>query len=183
LDRYYLREMKKPIQFYRYQQYYGYGLATKFMDDITVIGHGGSLTGIANMMLFSPELEAGALVFCNTTGVPSAAIADAAMRLLNGRKLFKTPDFMDVEWSAETVEAALGFYRSDEDSTFEIYKKDGSVGLRLNDTEQAIRTVGKEMLLVAAPYAAADLILCRNSDGSVMGVRYGGRIIPKEERN
>jgi CubicO group peptidase (beta-lactamase class C family) len=185
LGRYYVREMKKPAQFYRHQQYYGYGLSIRFMDDITIIGHGGGMTGISNMMCFSPELEAGVNVFCNTTDVPVSEIALAAMRLLNGKAGKKPrwePEFTDTPWTKKTIGDALGLYKSDEGSTFEVYEKAGGVGLRLDGEEKTIRTVGGETLLIAAPHTQADFILCRGSDGGVIGARHGGRIIPKIPR-
>lgn len=182
LGRYYVREMQKPVQFYRFQQYYGYGLSTRFMDDLTVVGHGGGMTGISNMMLFSPELEAGVLVFCNTSNVPVSEIAAAAMRLLNGRAPVRQPEYTETAWSAETVEDACGTYRSDEGTLLEIYRKDAGIGLRLDGAEQSIRIVGREMLLILAPHTASDLILCRDAENAVMGVRHGGRIVPREDR-
>lgn len=180
LGRYWVREMRKPIQFYRHQQYYGCGLSTRFEDDITVVGHGGGMTGISNMMLFSPELEAGVLVFCNTSNVPVAEIAAAAMRLMNGRPPVRRFDFGDVPWTAETVEAACGTYRSGEGVRIELCRKGGGIGVTLDGAEQSVRTVGREMLVLPAPHTAADLILCRDTEGRIMGVRYGGRIVPRE---
>ncbi len=182
LTPYSVREMRKPVQFYRHRQYYGCGLATRFMDDITAVGHGGGLTGVSSAMLFSPELEAGVLVLCNTTDVPVSEIADAGLRLLNGRKPVREPDFADTGWTQETLRAACGFYRSGEGTLFEIHDREGRPGLRLDGKEQTVRTVGREMLIVVSPHTTSDLILCRNPDGNVWGVRYGGRIVPKGER-
>ena len=181
LGRYSAREMKKPVQLYWHQQYYGYGLSTRFEDDLTLVGHGSGMTGISNTMLFSPELEAGVLVFCNTSNVPASEIAAGAMRLLNGKPPVRRFSLTETAWTAETVEAACGTYLSGEGVRIEIYRKSDGIGLRLNGAEQSVRTVGREMLVILAPHTAADLILCRDTEDRILGVRYGGRIVPKGE--
>ncbi len=51
LSEYGIREMGKPRQQYRFQEQYGYGLSVQQLDEITVIGHGGSMTGISTSSL------------------------------------------------------------------------------------------------------------------------------------
>ena len=79
------------------------------------------------------------------------------------------------------TEAACGTYLSGEGVRIEIYRKSDGIGLRLNRAEQSVRTVGREMLVILAPHTAADLILCRDAEDRILGVRYGGRIVPKGE--
>ena len=182
LGQYYTREMFKPRQFYRFGQYYGFGLSTKFMDDITLIGHGGSLTGVANMFQWSPQLECGIIVFCNTSEFPAGVVADAATRLANGKKIVSKRDlFTDTPWSTDTIKAACGFYKSGEGALYEITYENETLGVKMNGEVLEIRTVTNDMLLIQKPYNKADLILCRNNDGEVWGIRTGGRIIPKGE--
>ena len=182
LSQYYTREMVKPRQFYRFQQYYGFGLSTKFMDDINVIGHGGSLTGVSNMFQWSPQLECGIIVFCNTSDFPAGVIADAAMRLANNKKIISKRDlFRDTPWSDETLKAACGLYKSDEGAVYEITCENGAPVVKVNNEALDIRTVSNDMLLINRPYNKADLILCRNNNGEVWGIRTGGRIIPKAD--
>jgi len=181
LSQYFTREMFKPRQFYRFQQYYGFGLSTKFMDDITVIGHGGSLTGVANMFQWSPQLECGIIVLCNTSEFPAGVIADAATKLANGKKILSKRDaFSDIAWSEETIKAACGFYKSDEGALYEISCESGAISLKMNDENLNIRIVSNDTLLILKPFNNADLILCRHNNGEVWGIRTGGRIIPKD---
>jgi len=181
LGSYYLREMLKPRQLYRFQQYYGYGLSTKFMDDITVIGHGGSLTGVSTMFQWSYELGCGVLVFCNTSEFPASVIADAAMKLALGKspEAMKKDIYVDRLWDADTVCRAVGRYESGEGAVYEITYENGMLGFNVNGKELDVRQVRGDMLLVLRPYSTSDLILCKNDVGEVRGIRVGGRIIPK----
>ena len=183
LSSYYTKEMFKPRQFYRFQQYYGFGLSTKFMDDITLIGHGGSLTGVSCMFQWSPQLECGFIVLCNTSDFPAGTIADAAAKLANGKKIISQRElFKDTPWGAETIKSACGFYKSGEGALYEITYENNTLGLKLNNESLDIRTVSSDMLLINKPFNKADLILCRNNNGDVWGIRTGGRIIPKDDK-
>jgi len=180
LGSYYINEMLKPRQLYRFQQYYGYGLATKFVDDVTVIGHGGSLTGVANMFCWSPELGCGVIVFCNTSEFPAAAIADAAVNMMLG----KDPESYEMTYAAEawdkaTISSAVGIYESDEGAVYEIVYDNDKLRLKLGEEELETQMVRKDILLIKKPYATADLILCKDNKSKVWGIRIGGRIVPK----
>ena len=181
LGSYYIREMLKPRQLYKFQQYYGYGLSTKFMDDITIIGHGGSLTGVANMFAFSPELECGVIVFCNTSEFPAASIADAAMKLAMGKDpaAYESP-YTDAPLDEDTIRQAIGSYISGEGQIYEISCENNKLSLKFGGAELELRPVRKDILIVTKPYATMDLILCKNNNGKVWAIRAGGRIIPKK---
>jgi len=180
LGRYYLKEMLKPRHLYRFQQYYGYGLATKFMDDVTIIGHGGSLTGVSAMFEWSYELGCGVVVLCNTSEVPAGAIADAAMKLAMGKdpEVIDEP-YVEQAWDKETIAAAVGRYESPEGIVAELLCKDGEVALDYNGAAIKTRQARGGILLIDRPYNVGDLILCRNACGKIWGVRVGGRIIGK----
>ena len=180
LSSYYIKEMSKPRQFYCFQEYYGYGLSTKFMDDITVVGHGGGLTGIANMFGWSPELECGVIVFCNTSDFPSATVADAAMKLAMGKgpNFYEKP-YIYEKWDKATIRSAIGLYKSGEGAVYEIDYKNDKINLKLNCEEVDVYPVRKDILMIKKPYNTTDLILCKNNEGMVWGIRVNGRIIPK----
>lgn len=48
-----IRSMCRPRMEYRPESWYCYGLATKKIDDVTVVEHGGSLTGVSSNMSWS----------------------------------------------------------------------------------------------------------------------------------
>jgi len=183
VDGYYINEMVKPRQFFRYQQYYGYGLATKFIGDCTVVGHGGALTGVANMFQWMPELECGVMVFCNTTDFPAAAIADAAIRLALGLSPTAQPQYTSIPWDAETIRSATGsYYYQEDDDLYEIGSENGRITLTLNGEVQDVQTARKDMILIQKPCHKADVILCKDARGTVWGIRTSGRIIPRGMR-
>ncbi len=180
LDEYSIREMTKPRQAFRYQQLYGYGLSTKCSDDVTVIEHGGSLTGVSTNFSWSPQLGIGILVFCNTSDVPVIAVANAAMRWFNGRKPVADKDrWTDTPWTQEVINAACGQYVSGEGMIVDIFKRENGVGMLQNGQEVSVRMVESNVLSVAAPLIEYDLILCADAQGKVFGIRYKSRIIPK----
>ena len=76
IDKYSIEEMCKPRQVMKPGVYYGYGLESSQMGDITVIEHGGSLPGVSSNFAFAPQAEAGVVVLCNTMDVPAYAISE-----------------------------------------------------------------------------------------------------------
>ena len=180
LDSYYVKEMFKPRHLYRFQQYYGYGLSTQFVDDVTVIGHGGSLTGVSSMFQWSPELGVGIVVLCNTSEVPTGVIADAAMKLAMGKDpaVINEP-YTEQAWDKETINAAIGRYESPEGTVIEIMCKDDELVLEFNGMTLKTRQARGGILLIDRPHNTGDLILCRDANGEVWGIRVGARVIPK----
>ena len=53
-----IRSMCRPRMEYRPESWYCYGLATKKIDDVTVVEHGGSLTGVSSNMSWSYDAAA-----------------------------------------------------------------------------------------------------------------------------
>ena len=180
LGSYYIKEMFKPRHLYRFQQYYGYGLSIKFTDDVTVIGHGGSLTGVSSMFQWSQELGVGVVVLCNTSEVPAATIADAAMKLAMDKdpEVISEP-YLEQAWDKTTIDAAIGQYESPEGTGVEIMRTGSELVLEFNGVQLKTRQARGDILLIDRPYNTSDLILCRNISGEVWGIRVGGRIIPR----
>ena len=65
-----IRSMCRPRMEYRPESWYCFGLATKKIDDVTVVEHGGSLTGVSSNMSWSYDAGCGVIVLCNTSDVP-----------------------------------------------------------------------------------------------------------------
>ncbi len=183
LGQYYLREMKKPRQAYAWQEYYGFGLSTRTLADITLVGHGGSLHGVSSNILWSHQLGLGAIVLCNTSGVPAARVGDAALRWFAGQPVVPPDRFVTCVWPAERVAAACGVYRSGEGAVCEIYDNAGVPGVRMDGRERTVRPVSPGALEAAGSGSAKSLIqLVENADQGVFGIRLGGRIVPREKK-
>lgn len=174
------REMSKPKLYYKPFSYYGFGLATKYIDDIAVSEHGGSLPGVSSNISFSPDIEKGVIVLCNTSNVPVHRIADAAMRLINGKCPLQEEPYETICWEKEMIALAKGIYDSGEGSVIEIYEKEDTVGVKLNGEEKDAAPVQPHMLMVKAPLSGSPLSILIK-DKKVWAIRFGGRIIPKAE--
>ena len=175
-----IRELSKPKLYYKPFSYYGFGLATKYIDDISVSEHGGSLPGVSSNISFSPDIEKGVIVLCNTSNVPVYLIADAAMRLINGKHPIPENIYKQTCWSKEMIAMAKGTYDSGEGSVIEIYEKEDTVGVKINGEEKETETVQPHMLLVKSKLSGSPLSLLIK-DKKVWAIRFGGRIIPKAE--
>ena len=175
-----IREMCKPRQLYRPQVYYGYGLSTKHLDDITIVEHGGSLPGVSSNIAWSYEAEVGVIVLCNTSGVPVSLISDAAMKMYNGTNpLNKRDTYTYTPWTEETIAQACGKYFSGEGSEVELYKKeDQSIGLRIDGKEQNIIPVQPQLAIIRNKMTDGILRLFKKNQ-QVFAIGYGGRMIKK----
>ena len=180
LSQYGIEEMCKPRQIYRHQSYYGYGLSIDQLDDMTVIGHGGSLPGVSSNISWSYEADAAVIVLCNTSGVPVSLIADGAMRMYHGLSPVRgRAAWQEEPWSQETMEQAAGMYISGEGSQVELYQKeDGSLGMRLNEQEQNVIPVSPYTAVICGKRSDGMISLYRRN-GNIFAIRYGGRMIPK----
>lgn len=180
LTEYGVREMEKPRQHYRYRQWYGYGLASQELDEVTQVGHGGSMTGISSYFAWSPQMGVGVIVLCNTSGVPVSLLADEAMRWHNG-KAMPTPrkQWDDAGWSPAQVAAACGTFHSAEGTDLELYDRIGRIGLRVNGAEKECIAAADDMIILPGPFSDSDILLLRDAPRGVWGLRFGGRILAR----
>ena len=175
-----IREMGKPKQHYRYGQYYGYGLSTQQVEGYTMVGHGGSMTGISNYFAWSPQLGVGVMVLCNTTGVPASLLAEEAMRWFGGHSVpAPRTQWQDAGWSAQQVAAACGTYHSAEGAQIELYENAGKIAMKLGGQEKACIAAFDDMLVLPGKFADSDVLLLADEARGVWGLRYGGRILSR----
>ena len=179
-----IQAMCKPSIEYRPESWYCMGLATKKLDDLTIVGHGGSQLGVSSNMSWSYEAGAGVIVLCNTSDVPVSAIADAAMRMYHGRNPLDMRDmYQDNPWTEKTVKAAVGSYATDEgqvqNSVVEIFVEDGKVGLRADGKVQPFIMVNENVGLVRGFVKDGYVKLFKDGEGNVFAIGYGGRMLRK----
>lgn len=174
-----IRAMVRPRVPAKHHQFYGYGLSTAFMRDLTIHRHGGSLPGVSSHIAWSPELDRGAIVLCNTQDVPVSLIADALLRIAAGRSPEPEDLWTDCPWEWEVIEAACGRYRSGEGAEI-VIAKDGRGISVLNDGKPVnVRMVRGRTALLRNGFAVSELRPLFNADGSVWGARLNDRIVPK----
>lgn len=181
-----IQAMCRPSIEYRPESWYCMGLATKKLDDLTIVEHGGSQLGVSSNMSWSYDAGAGVIVLCNTSDVPVSAIADAAMRMYNGRNPVDMREvYQDNPWTEKTVKAAVGSYSTDEgqvqNSVVEIFVEDGKVGLRADGKVQPFIMVNENLGLVRGFVKDGYVKLYKDGDGNVFAIGYGGRMLRKQK--
>lgn len=181
-----VREMQKPRLACGVQEYYGYGLRTEFLDDLTIVCHGGSLTGVSTNMCWSHDAGLGVMVICNTSGVAVASIARAAMLLGCGKIPLPPRNRAEpVAWDEETAQLVCGDYKTNEGARLSIFRKDSSLMLRQGELESELEPISQCTLRTRRPFA--DMLVRVFFDDSkthVWAVGSGLRIIkraPPEE--
>ena len=182
IDRYSIQEMCKPRQFMKPGVYYGYGLETKQLGDMTVIEHGGSLPGVSSNLSFCPQAGIGVIVLCNTMDVPVYAIGDAALRACCGLPLQEEKiSHAPYQWTDEEKRQLAGDYISGEGDSFSLQiEEDGSLSMTLNGKYTELTPVYPWQGMVRKKYTDVYLTAIRDEDGKVFAAHYGSRIFPKE---
>lgn len=171
-------KMTLPRVEYRLGQWYGFGLSMRQIGGLTTWGHGGSLTGVSNFMIWEPRLGIGALVFANTSDVPSSAIAVKAMRAAVDMPLDE-PELPERPWSADLIRRAAGYYESGEGATVELIPEGSGIKLIVRGKETACRMIMPGVLEIHPPLTKDDIIAIQDGSGRVYAMRMGGRIIPR----
>ncbi len=177
-----IRTMCRPSIEYRPESWYCMGLSTKKLDDLTIVEHGGSQTGVSSNMSWSFEAGAGVIVLCNTSDVPVSVIADAAMRMFHGRNpIDNRGNYQENSWSEKTRNAALGRYSSgeDADADVEIFMDGETVCVRADGKIQPFVMVNETTGLIRGYVKDAYVKLFKDGDGAVFSIGYGGRMLPK----
>lgn len=178
---YVVREMTKIRQEHSYHAWYGYGIVIGLVDGLTVYRHGGSLPGISSNFAWVPELGIGVVTLCNTSGVPAAAISNALITLFNGGDPTAMKTWRPIEWSEEQKENACGVYQDGEGTRIEISLTDGALDVSVDGEKADYTLTAPDMLIVHHPFSTADMAFLSRDDDRPFAVRFGGRIVPREE--
>ncbi len=173
-------QMVIPQVNYRFGWKYGFGLSISKIGGLRVIGHGGSLPGVSSQFLWSPELQRGIAVLCNTSGVPVVNIALAGMRIMAGLPMQGGRIWKEKIWDLRDIEAACGVYSCGEGSRAEIVLREGGLGLRENNKILPLTMAAADALVYQDRMAELDLKVFRKKDGTVWGLRKGGRVLARE---
>lgn len=172
--------MCRPRIEYRPESFYCYGLSVKMLDDLAVVEHGGSLTGVSSNLSWSYGAGAGVVVLCNTSDVPVSVIADAAMRMYHGRNPMEDRSRYDENpWTEETRKEACGRYVSKEGTEIEIKNENGTVSVFVDGQEKPFVMVQEELGMIRGYGKDAYLKLYKDTNGHVFAAGYGGRMVPK----
>lgn len=175
-----IREMCKPRQPHSKYGYYGYGLYSNIINDMTVIEHGGSLPGVSSNIAFTYDNECAVIVLCNTSDVPVSVISDALMRMYAGYSPLSTREYREYPWEKETITKALGTYCSLEDSSFElIQNEDGTLSIKDENSTRDVITISPKAAIIRNKYSDTFLKLIETEERGIFAMQYGSRVIPK----
>lgn len=177
-----IREMMRPRVKSELNGYYGYGLYSRALGNMTVWGHGGDQPGVAAHMDWSAESGVGVVVLCNTSQVASEAIARKAILLASGYDFEESEAGLEpVEWTDEQMDAVCGRYHSGEGTDLVIERTGSSFRVILDGAETIAYPVNCYMLRVK--YIVDDIYgsLYRDDDGKVYALGGGFRMLPKVE--
>jgi hypothetical protein len=177
--------MTRPVIGYKPDSLYCFGLSRKMLDDIAVIEHGGSQTGVSSNMSWSYDAGAGVIVLCNTSDVPVSTIADAAMRMYRGRDVPENRGiYRECEWSREKKLAACGIYGADEGDSVELFLPDGEDGelsARADGRELRFVTVQEDLGIIRNPDKDGYVRLYHDENGKIFAAGFGGRMLPRKD--
>lgn len=175
----------------------GYGFGLEHMgkregegpEAFALVGHGGSLKGVASMIEWSPELGVGAVVLCNLTGVPSLKAATMAFNAYVGLPA-GTPSYVPGDFDGtpaerrEFLDGLVGEYRSGEPyGRVRLYlTPDGELGAEVSvpPVDLPARLVSRDELALFFPEYAVPVPIMRRSDGSVWAVHQGLRVLTRQ---
>lgn len=179
-----IRTMCRPSIEYRPESWYCMGLSTKKLDDLTIVEHGGSQLGVSSNLSWSYDAGAAVVVLCNTSDVPVSVIADAAMRMYNGRNPVDTREmYQENPWTDKTVKAAVGSYATNEgqveNSVVTICEEQGSVSLYADGVKQPFIMVNETVGLIRGFMKDGYVKLFKDANGDVFAIGYGGRMLRK----
>ncbi|MDD3193360.1 MAG: serine hydrolase [Oscillospiraceae bacterium] len=174
------RDMTTSHASYRPSAGYGYGLSVGALAGCPIFGHGGSLTGVSSAISFCPDAGYGVVVLCNTSGVPSTAVAEAAMRWCLGLEPRPVPPVAASPWPVALQQKACGQYVSPEGS--DILISTASSGLQIHSSGRLCeyRFGPPDILWLQSKLTWSDLTLFHDAGGDVFAVRYGGRMLARQ---
>ena len=176
-----IRAMCRPRIEYRPDSWYCFGLASKKLDDLTVVEHGGSLTGVSSNMSWSYDAGCGVIVLCNTSDVPVSVIADAAMRMYHGRNPIDNREiYQENPWTECTRKAAAGHFVSGEGTVVDIAETDKGVSVLVDGQEKNFIMVQENLGMVRGYVKDAYLTLFKDEDEKVFAIGFGGRMLPRK---
>ena len=180
LDKYRINEMCKPRIKFRPRTFYGYGLYTETVDNISTVRHYGSLPGVSSVMIWSEELEIGAVVLCNTSDVPVENIGKAVIRAFNQKGTeVNIDDYNDLKPDKNMINNIIGRYHADEGPDIVIYKNNDKLKISIEKEKYTLHMVEKHLGIIYKPYQYEPVMLLEDEKNKIFAVRYNDRIIPK----
>ncbi len=177
-----MRRFCRPMIQMRPEQAYARGQVVTHWGPALILGHNGSLPGVPSAFSWSKELGAGAVVLCNTSGVPASLLCEAMLRLYMDQPILPErigdPSY---HWNEESCRTAPGIYSSGEGTRLILKRnEDGSWSLENGAKTQTLIPVNENTGIIRGEWTDEKVILYLR-DREVFAIRSGARMIPKEK--
>ena len=181
VSEYTIREMAKPRMPFGRNEYYGYGLYTKKLDQMQIVEHGGSLPGVSSHIAWTLDNDCAVIVLCNTSDVPVTPVSDAFLKAYHGSDpSYVREEFKEYPWTEQIISEACGEYSSGEGTNVVIATDvDNKLKLTCDGKEKEFLTITPYTGIVRGKYSDTDVELIRNEKRGLYAIRYGSRLIPK----
>ena len=163
--------------------YYGYGLQiTPGYGGVTLVEHGGALTGVSSNFGFVPERGISLALLTNVGGAPSAAMWLYAMNTALGLPLeMKRSEEPHYEASQEQLGRFVGRYKSAEGADLTIAQESCTLVIRFTGLEFPLRASDDRTLVCTVKGQERTARFYFDKSGKVWGVFNGLRMVRKVE--
>ena len=179
-----IKAMYEPLYQIGRNTFYGYGLQLTPGDGgVTLVEHGGSLTGVSSNFGFVPERGVSVALLTNVGGAPSAAMWLYAMNTALGLPLeMKRSEEPHYEAGPEQLSRFVGCYKSGEGADLTIAFKDEALAIRFTGLEFPLRASDDRTLVYTVKGQDRTARFYFGESGQVWAVFHGLRMIRKVEQ-
>ncbi|MEW6522797.1 MAG: serine hydrolase domain-containing protein [Bacillota bacterium] len=160
--------------------HYGYGLFVEPYHGVTLVEHGGALTGVAAQFGCVPEEKIVGMVLTNLAGAPSNEIWLAGINQLLGLPL-ETKRSVEPEYAPSPghLERFVGTYRSGEGTKVDIVLEDGALFAVMQGERFSMRPSGEDRLAVNLFGRERPARFLADAAKDIYAVFFGLRIVHK----
>jgi CubicO group peptidase (beta-lactamase class C family) len=162
--------------------FYGYGLSIVLRYQGTwLVQHGGGSKGISSHVLAAPGRDFTAVALTNLATVPAEQLALASLNKILDRPIAeRVVSYEEVPYPLSSLERCVGNYQGGEGQDITATLKKGRLVVAMGGQTLAARPVGEDGFLVSLPAGESYLqFLLPDAGGPALGVRAGGRIVPR----
>lgn len=178
------REMRKLVYKIARRSYYGYGFqVTPDYSGVTLVEHGGSLTGVSSNFGFVPEKGLSVAVLTNVSAVPAAEIWLCAVNTALGLPLHqkRSEEPRDFQPPPGYLDRYVGTYKSGEGANIKIFKDADGVKVEIAGEQFPMRASDQDTLVYEVRGQERVARFYTDKDQNVWAMFHGLRMIRKVE--
>jgi CubicO group peptidase (beta-lactamase class C family) len=175
-----IRRMRAPVHKIRKNTYYCHGLQiTPDYSGMTLVEHGGSLTGVGSAFGFVPGKGLSAAVIANVTRVASADVWLAAVNTALGLPLEqkRTEETADYDVTPDQIARFAGTYKSGEGGTFRVFAERDALKIEVTGLTFPLKASDESTLVYSMRGHNQVVRFFTGSSGKVWAAFHGGRMV------